>query len=81
MQNASPSGDAESRMMGDVDEEVGDNDKNAMVWPEGAAWWDSFCADAISSDFVKETSQCDFICEKDYLDRRECRGSRRPPIS
>jgi hypothetical protein len=29
-------------MMGDVDEEVGDNDKNAMVWPEGAAWWDGF---------------------------------------
>jgi hypothetical protein len=25
----------ESRMMGDVDEEVGDNDKNATVWPEG----------------------------------------------
>jgi hypothetical protein len=54
-------------MMGDVDEEVGDNDKNAMVWPEGAAWGDRFCADAISSDFVKEASQCGFICDSSEI--------------
>jgi hypothetical protein len=43
-------------MTGDVDEEVGDNDENALDWGEGAAWWDSFCANAVSSDFVKGSS-------------------------
>jgi hypothetical protein len=41
-------------MTGDVDEEVGgDNDENALDWGDGAAWWDSHCENAVSSDFVK----------------------------
>jgi hypothetical protein len=54
-------------MAGDVDEEVGDKDENALDWGEGAAWWDSFCANAVSSDFVKEASQWGFICESSEI--------------
>ena len=64
---ASPSGDAESRM----DDEVGDNDEemNALLDDlDGAfAWTDSFCADAISSDFVKGASPCGLICESSEI--------------
>jgi hypothetical protein len=46
---------------------TGDADENALDWGEGAAWWDSFCANAVSSDFVKETSQWGFICESSEI--------------
>ena len=64
---ASPSGDAESRM----DDEVGDNDEemNAVLDDLDAlgSWADSFCADVISSDFVKEASPCGLICESSEI--------------
>jgi hypothetical protein len=51
-----------------MDDEVGDKhdeEMNALLDDlDGAfAWTDSFCADAISSDFVKEASPCGLICE------------------
>jgi hypothetical protein len=58
-------------MAGDVGEEVGDNGENALDWGDGAAWWDSHCANAVPSDFVKGASQWGFICHLrklcDYL--------------
>jgi hypothetical protein len=54
-------------MTGDVEEEVGDNDENALDWGDGAAWWDSYCANAVSRDFVKEASQWGFICESSEI--------------
>ena len=52
-------------MTGDVDEEVGDNDENALDWGDGAAWWDSHCENAGSSDFVKD--EWGFICESSAI--------------
>ena len=54
-----------------MDDEVGDNDEemNALHddLDELLSWADSFCADAISSDFVKEASPCGFICESSEI--------------
>jgi hypothetical protein len=62
------------RMVGDVDEEVGDNDENALVrtpWigemGGAASWWDSHCANVMSSDWIKGASQCGFICESSEI--------------
>jgi hypothetical protein len=54
-----------------MDDEVGDNDEemNALLddLDEAFAWTDSFCADAISSDFVKGASPCGLICESSEI--------------
>jgi hypothetical protein len=54
-----------------MDDEVGDNDEemNALHddLDELLSWADSFCADAISSDFVKEASPCGFICKSSEI--------------
>jgi hypothetical protein len=64
---ASPAGVAERSMTGDVDEEVGDNDENALDWGDGAAWWDSHCESAVSSEFVKDSARWGFICESSAI--------------
>ena len=54
--------------MGDA-ERKRDEETNALLDDlDGAfAWTDSFCADAISSDFVKEASPCGLICESSEI--------------
>jgi hypothetical protein len=54
-----------------MDDEVGDNDEEMSALlddlDEAFAWTDSFCADAISSDFVKEAPPCGLICESSEI--------------
>jgi hypothetical protein len=56
--------------LGDNDE-VGDNDEemDALLdeLDELGSWADSFCADAISSDFAKEASPCGLLCESSEI--------------